>query len=141
MDFIAPLLLILGGILAISGLIVAYQPQAKAVLDKLAPFQAVIGVALLVVGVLNLVRSLGSLRLLFHAPLLGASILAISVCSILLGILFGMPHLAKLSQGGAQQAMEMMRKIMPFQMIIGLIGIGSALVFLVYRLGLMTPGY
>jgi hypothetical protein len=57
MDLINALLLIVGGILALSGIIVANQPNAKNVIDKLVPYQAIIGVALLVLGVFFLMTS------------------------------------------------------------------------------------
>ena len=52
MDSINALLLIFGGILAVSGLIMAKQPNAKP--DRQAdPYQAIMGVALLGLGLFN----------------------------------------------------------------------------------------
>jgi hypothetical protein len=139
MDIIDPLLLIVGGILAASGLIVAKKPNAKEMIDKLVPFQAFIGVALLIFGLWNLIHALGALGALFSS-LLGLSILAMIVCSVLLGFMFGMPQIAKWipGEGAAEQkGQELSKKLAPYQVIIGLVGIGAALVYLLYRFGIL----
>ena len=46
------LLLILGGAVACSGLIVAKKPDAERLLAKIAPFQALIGLALMGLGII-----------------------------------------------------------------------------------------
>jgi preprotein translocase subunit Sss1 len=141
MDLINILLLIVGGILAISALIVAKKPDAKEWIDKLVPYQAIIGVALLAVGLVDFLRYIGAvLRLLKDAPVHGIVWLAVMVTSILLGFLFGMPQIAKWmpNQGAAEQkGLELSNKLAPFQVIIGLIGLGAALMLLLYRFGMM----
>jgi len=141
MDLINILLLIAGGILATSALIVAKKPDAKPWIDKLVPYQAIIGVALLVVGVLDLLRWLGALRhLLPDAPVHTVVWLAVIVTSILLGFLFGMAQIAKWLPGHAaaeRKGMELSNKLAPYQLIIGLIGLGAALLLLLYRFGMM----
>jgi hypothetical protein len=144
--FINALLLIVGGILALSGLIVAKQPNAKDVIDKLVPYQAMIGVGLFALGVVNL---LGTLSVLFTwirvSPLYGLSLLAIIVASILLGFMFGMPQFSKWMPGqGAteQKAMELTKKLAPFQVIIGICGLVASLIYLLYRFGILSnTGY
>ena len=137
MDLIDPLLLIVGGILAVSGLIVAKKPDAKALIDKLVPYQAFIGVALLAFGLFGLLRYLGFVfDLIKLAPLYGVAWLAVMITSILLGFMFGMPQIAKWipGEGAAEQkGLELTKKLAPFQVILGLVGIGSALIMLLYR--------
>jgi hypothetical protein len=141
MDLLNPLLLLVAGILAISGLIVAKKPNAKELLDKLVPFQAFIGVGLLVFGLYNLLRSLGSIiDILKFAPLFAIVALGVIFSSILLGFMFGMPQIAKWmpGQGGAEQkGIALTKKLAPFQVIIGLVGIVSALLWLLYRFGIL----
>ena len=146
MEFINALVLIVGGILAVSGLIVAKKPDAKQLLDKLMPYQAIIGVVLLALGVLNLLRWLGNhlFAMISAVPLFGFTILAMIVTSILLGFMFGMPQIAKWmpGDGGAEQkGMELSKKLAPFQVIIGLIGILAGFLMLLYRFGILTFGY
>ena len=143
MDIIEGLLVIVGGILAISGLIVAKKPDAKQLLDKLTPFQALIGVALLAFGLFNLLRSFGTpsiFDIIKIAPLLGIATLAMIVCSVLLGFMFGMPQIAKWipGEGAAEQkGVELSKKLAPFQMIFGLVGIGATLIYFLYRFGIL----
>jgi preprotein translocase subunit Sss1 len=141
MDLINVLLLIVGGILAISALIVAKKPDAKEWIDKLVPYQAIIGVALLAVGLVDFLSYIGAvLHLLKHAPVHAIVWLAVMVTSILLGFLFGMPQIAKWmpNQGAAEQkGLELSNKLAPFQVVIGLVGLGAALLLLLYRFGMM----
>ena len=142
MELINALVLIVGGILAVSGLIVAKKPDAKELIDKLVPYQAIIGIALLALGIVNLVRWLGNhvFTLLSVAPLFGLTVLAMIFTSILLGFMFGMPQIAKWvpGQGAAEQkGLELSNKLAPFQVAIGLIGLGAVLLLLLYRFGMM----
>ena len=143
MDFIQPLLLIVGGIIAISSLIIAKKPNAKAMIDKLTPYQAFIGVALLAVGLWNLLRGLSGFSVLFDLfPIVGLCVIAMIVTSILLGFLFGMPQIAKWipNQSAAElKAMEFSKKVAPYQVVLGLIGIVASLLFLLIRVGLIKP--
>jgi hypothetical protein len=145
-SLISALLLIVGGILALSGLIVAKQPNAKDVIDKLVPYQAIIGVAMLVLGVLDLLGTLGVLFTWIRvSPLYGLSWLAVILASILLGFMFGMPQISKWmpGQGAAEQkGIELTKKLAPYQVIIGLVGVGASLIYLLYRFGILnTAGY
>jgi len=145
MELINALVLIVGGILAVSGLIVAKKPDAKELIDKLVPYQAIIGIALLALGIVNLVRWLGNhvFTLLSVAPLFGLTVLAMIFTSILLGFMFGMPQIAKWlpGEGGAEQkGMELSKKLAPYQVIIGLIGLASALLMLLYRFSILKIG-
>ena len=138
MDVINALLLILGGILAVSSLIVAKKPDAKELIDKLVPYQAIIGIALLALGLVNLIRSLGHLLDAFRT-LPGFEAIVMIVTSILLGFMFGMPQIAKWipGEGGTEQkGLELSKKLVPYQVIIGVIGLASGALWLVYRIGL-----
>ncbi len=48
--------LILGGILALSALIVSRQPNAQNLIAKLTPWQTIIGIGLIVLGLIDFVR-------------------------------------------------------------------------------------
>ena len=145
MDLINPLLLIVAGILAISGLIVAKKPNAKELIDKLVPYQAFIGVALLAFGLWNLVRSLGSVfQILKFAPLLGITALGVIFSSVLLGFMFGMPQIAKWIPGESSaeaKAVELSKKVAPIQMIIGMIAIAAGALALLIELGILKPSF
>jgi len=142
METINALVLIAGGILAVSSLIVAKKPDAQKLIDKLVPYQAIIGVALLVLGIVNLIRGLGNhlLDILRIVPLFGLTYLAMCVTSILLGFLFGMPQIAKWLPGEGpteQKGMELSRKLAPYQILIGIVGLVAALLMILYRLRIL----
>jgi hypothetical protein len=142
METINALVLIAGGILAVSNLIVAKKPDAQKLIDKLVPYQAAIGVALLVLGIVNLIRGLGNhlIDIMRIVPLFGLTYLAMCVTSILLGFMFGMPQIAKWlpGEGAAEQkGMDLSRKLGPYQVIIGLIGLAAALLMILYRLRIL----
>jgi hypothetical protein len=135
------ILLILAGILAVSALIVAQKPDAKALIDKLTPYQALIGVGLLAVGLYHLIRSLKGFSDLFKS-LMGFSMFAMIATAILLGFLFGMPQIAKWIPGDStaeQKAQQFAKKVAPFQVILGIVGIGATLIFFMYLWGVIKP--
>jgi hypothetical protein len=138
------ILMILGGILGVSGLIVAKRPDAKAMIDKLVPFQAFIGVGLLALGIWALMSFgiIDTFRIFKAAPLLGLFAIAGSYGAILLGFLFGMPQIAKWIPGESSaetKAMELSKKLAPFQLILGaVVGIGG-IVGLLIVLRIMNP--
>lgn len=136
------ILLFLGGVLAISGLIVAKKPDAKVYIDRLVPYQAIIGVGTLVVGVILMLK-IGPVDT-FRAAQMGMGGLALFgliIAGIVLGFLFGMPQIAKWLPGQSNveaKAMELAQKLAAFQVIIGLVGLAAAGVALLYQLKILT---
>lgn len=142
MDILFPLVLILGGILAISGLIVAKKPAAKHYIDKLRPYQAAIGLVLLVLGIWYFLRYLSFWLHAFGWPLLGIVVWGMLVSSILLGFMFAMPQIAKWIPGESpaeQKAVDLSKKLVPYQTLLGIIGIVSALFALLIELRILKP--
>jgi len=139
MGYAWPIVLILGGILGCAGLIVAKKPDAKELIGKLQPFQAAIGVALLVFGVLNLLDAIRFLSLMSIIPVTVILAFAAVISAIVLGIMFGMPMVAKLSASGAAKGEEMGKKLAPYQTLVGIIAIVSGLFFLLMILGILKP--
>src|SRR6266496_69307 len=143
--FINIVLAVLGGLLAAAALIVAKKPDAKQYIDKLTAYQAIIGVGLIAVSVINFVRMLGGISgTIKYFPLFGASSVAMVATGVLLGALFGMPQIAKWIPGDSpaeQKALELSRKVAPFQVMIGIIAIVSSLIVLLYMLHILklTP--
>lgn len=138
MDWLIPLALIVAGILAASALIVGNLPQAKEYIDKLVPIQGFIGVGLLVVGVIKAVQLLGHMDVVNNGPtLLMLGIYAGIACAVLLGFLLGMPVIAQWIPGetpAEQKAMEMQKKIIPYQAMLGFVGIAAAVILIYYNL-------
>ena len=137
--FINALVLIAGGVLAASAVIVARRPDAQQMINRLVPFQAMIGVGLLAIGFINVVKLLtsGGLRGLSAVPFFSASLLSMLGCSILLGFLFGMPLISRLIPGNSsaeQKAAEFAQKIAAFQIVLGLLGIVASLLYLFFHI-------
>ncbi len=139
MGYLWSVILILGGILGCAGLIVAKKPDAKELIGKLQPFQAAIGVALLIFGVINLLNAIRLLSAVGQWPVLVITAFAAVVSAIVLGIMFGMPMVAKLSASGAAKGEELGKKLAPYQTLFGLVAMGSGLVFLLFTLGILKP--
>jgi hypothetical protein len=174
------LLGIAGGILAASGLILSKRPDAKQLIDKLTPYQALIGVGLIAFAVINFVRFLPHLADFFKVNLIFAALyLSMLAAAALLGVLFGMPQILKWARGASppppgqypgqmgqypgqvpgqypgqypgqvpgqypgqyqtagspaeQKALELMQKIAPYQVMIGLLSMLASLIVLLYQ--------
>jgi len=139
MDLLAPLVLILGSILAMSGFIVQKRPDAKASLDKLAPYQVTIGIAMLATGVWWLLRFLSYfINNMKEQMVYAADIMAIIGASILLGALFSLPQIIKLAPGAAPKAQELAAKVVPYQVLIGAVGILASIVYMLFRFHILS---
>lgn len=144
MDYLFISLLLAGGVLALSAFIVAKKPDAKAMIDKLVPAQAFIGVALLAVslwywlhiGIINI------FRFIKYWPIGGIAAIGGVFSGILLGALFGMPQIAKWIPGESsaeQKALELSKKVAPIQMIVGIVALVSGLLILLINLHILKP--
>ena len=138
MDLIRPIALIVAGILAASGFIISRKPDAKQLIDKIVPFQGFLGVGLLVWGIIDTIRVITHLKeigdMASNYPLFTISVYAGVASEVLLGFLLGMPLIATWIPGESaaeQRAMDMQKKVVPYQTILGFIGIVAA-VFLLY---------
>ncbi len=84
------IILILAGVIAASGAIIAKSPNAKETLDKLAPFHGIIGIALLVIGVIYLLDILPNIGSMFSAGLWGILLVVAVFVGLLLGFMLGL---------------------------------------------------
>ncbi len=101
--------LLLTGILATASMIVAKRPDAATAINKLVPFQGIIGVLALIWGVWSLINAISSGILGFFSIVPVTILLTLAACvlMILLGFLFGWGLISKLTggnQGGAAAA-------------------------------------
>ena len=138
-SLITPIALIVAGILAASAFIISKAPNAKQLIDKIAPIQGFLGVGLLVVGIIDLIRLIPKIDEVNRAAetymiwVLG--IYAGVASAVLLGFFLGMPLIAKWIPGESpveQRAMEMQKKVGAYQTLLGFVGIGAAVVLLYY---------
>ena len=123
-----PILLIIGGVLAASSLIIQKQPNARELIGKLVPFQGIIGIALLVWGLIALLfwglPVLTSAWVPFSAKLV--TLLSILV-TIALGFLLGYgliaQHLLSKNADAARSGQAAHAKLVGYQVPLGIIGI------------------
>ena len=125
--FLFPLLLIVAGVLAASSLIIQKQPNAKDLIAKIVPFQGIIGIILLLWGLINLIRIISYLSLIFQfAPLTGLLALVTLLVSIALGFLLGYGLIAQYAlknTSAAGSGESALAKLMPIQVPLGILGI------------------
>ena len=132
MNWITVIALTLAGGLALSSFIIAKSPQAKDLIDKLVPFQGIIGVVLLAWGVVNLIHYGPHFSDMTGSNFPTSILLAVVgtiTAELGLGFLFGMPLIAKWIPGetpAEQKAMEMQKKLVPFQSLLGLVAVVAA---------------
>jgi hypothetical protein len=146
MDIVNALLLILGGIVALSGIIVMKRPDLKPQLDKLAPFQALIGVGLIALGLINFLRSLGWLTETFKVnQIFAAAVWIMLLDSVLLGALLGWPLIASWipdHSPAKPKVQQITQNLAPFQVLLGIVGIAAAVVYLLFRFKILSmTGY
>jgi hypothetical protein len=135
------ILLLLGGVLALSGLIVAKHPSARRFIDRLVPFQVLIGVALLAAAlyVTVVVGPISMLRALQYDAVPALALIGGVVSGIALGFCFGMPQIARWLPGPSAGAkgIALSSKLAPYTMLFGAVAVGAALLLLASMLGLL----
>jgi hypothetical protein len=119
-------------------MIVKNAPSAKDTLNKLLPYKAFVGVGLLGSFVLNMIEMgfnpFGGFQL---SLLFGILILAVLTTQLFLGFTMGIGQVIKWIPGDSapeEKAAELQKKLMPFEMIFGLIAIGSGILGLLFAL-------
>lgn len=120
---------IVGGLIAASSFVVAKKPNAKELLDRIAPYQGFIGIGMLVTGVLWLLQILPHIgSILSAAPLRGGITIAALACTILVGFLLGYGLLSKwvLSKNEAakEKGQQLLVKLTRVQVPLGLLTVG-----------------
>ncbi|HEY5923217.1 MAG TPA: hypothetical protein VIV11_16170 [Kofleriaceae bacterium] len=141
--FVNVILGILGGLLAAAALIISKKPDAKQYIDKLAVYQALIGVGLVALCLINFLRAMDGFGMaLKYAPVFGATLIAMLGAGFVLGALFGMPQIAKWIPGDSsaeQKAVELSKKVAPYQVMLGIILFVASLLQLLYQVKILKP--
>jgi hypothetical protein len=142
MDYLFALALIAAGLLGASGLILAKRPNAANIIKSLLPFQAIIGAATLVLGIISLLRwgPKALLDITKAFPFMGAAMLGGVVSGILLGLMFAVPLMGRLG-AGQQRAAELAENIAPWQLMIGIVAMAAGVLLLLFRSGILPPNF
>ncbi len=135
------LILILGGVLALSVLIVAKHPDAQNLVAKLAPWQTIIGIALIVLGVINFVKMVPHISgdAFVKNLIVVAADLVVCGGSVVLGAMLGMNQILEWipSQQGKQKFYNLIQQVFVFQLLLGIVCLAAAVAHFLYRFGLL----
>jgi hypothetical protein len=134
MLWIWSLLLIAGGALGASGFIIDKKPSAAQLIAKIAPFQAIIGAAMLGIAVyFVLVQTgiAGLLLLLKFWKIAGTAYLIGLFCSVVLGVLFALPLISKDD--------SLRKKLVKFQLSAGVSAIIAGFILVLIQLAILKP--
>jgi len=136
MYIIYSLILIIAGILAIPALILSKRPSAKDILDKVAPYQGWFGIAILILGLWNVVDLLIDANFYFAFGLGGSWVLLFvsSAVMAILGFILGFNlinvHLLSKNPKSEENGQKLMTKLMPLQNIFGIAAIVLGIILL-----------
>ncbi len=126
------------GVLAASGAIIARKPDAKQLIDKLAPYQGWMGLVSGIWGIWATINTILNMRLLglgIMAAIFWVLLLADSLLNIALGSILG-TALAKtyVKDPKAQEKMDQLyNKLSPFRNTLGFAGIALAIVTIIFN--------
>lgn len=119
--------LILLSIIAVPSLILSRKPNARELLEKVAPYQGWIGIIFCFWGLWGILQAVLNLGWLTTAPIWWATLLAGSVVQASLGFLLGYPLISKLflstSVSAREKAERLRAKIAPKQGALGILGV------------------
>lgn len=142
LGIIIVIFLLVGGVIAISGLIVSKKPNAAAIIDKLMPFQGLVGIALFILGWVYLIamgpRRLG--RLVKFDGFIGMINIALVVIPVLLGFYFSMLLIASQIPGKTlsdNRAVALADKLGFYSLLLGLVAIGTAVAYVLQVSGIL----
>lgn len=129
------ILTILGGLFAASSFLVARRPDARGVLDRVAPFQGAVGLGLLVYSAIFLLSSGRATLSLFEAAPLWATVTLIAVgLDVAIGILLSATLLQRVLPGQREAAdsagPQAFRRLVRVQVPIGLAAMSLGLAVL-----------
>ena len=119
--------LIFLGILAVPSVLLSRQPNARPMLDKVAPYQGWIGLVFCVWGIWAVISAILNLPLLSVLPIWWLTWLATGVVTAALGFILGYPVITSLMGSNVQakaKANQLLIKLTPLQGRLGLVAIG-----------------
>lgn len=133
---LAGLITIAGGLLAASNLVIARKPNAKDLIDKIAPYQGWIGLVMLFWGIWGTFDCLRFLSVLGQRPLFWTFWLASSLADLTVGFLLGFGLVTKYVLGknpAAERRGQLLRqKLAPWQGTFGLVAMATGVLYIVW---------
>ena len=133
--------LILLGCLAVPSLIMTKKPDAKAVFDKIAPYQGIIGIIFALWGVWGIIQCLLNIGWLSLIPVAWLIWLLVSGVEAALGFILGYglisKHLLSKSEAATEKGEKLLQKLLPLQGKLGIaaivLGVIQIVVSIIYK--------
>jgi len=126
-DMIYGITLILLSILAVPSLILAKRPDAKELLDKVAPYQGWMGLAFCFWGLWGIISAVMNISLLSAFPIWWATWVAASLVEAVLGFMLGYGVINQLvlskNEAAKEKGAQLLAKLAPIQGKLGIAGI------------------
>lgn len=129
MGLINGLWLAMLGVLGAASLIIARKPDARSLIEKLAPYQGWIGALSALWGLWGIVSAVLHVRWLEFVPVYWITYLADAVLLAALGLLLGVGVFKSFIKDGAANAKldQVIARLAPYQGTLGLVAIGVGL--------------
>jgi hypothetical protein len=131
--------LVAGGLLGASNMIISKRPNAKELIDKLVPYQGIIGVIMLLWGLRDAVWALRLLDLIGIRTGWWLIWLICAITQLGLGFLLGYSLIAKYALGTNQQVTEKAEKLRTrlsaYQGVLGITALVLAVIFFLTSVG------
>ena len=139
MWMITILVLLAGGLLGASSIIIGKRPDAKQLIDKLLPYHGIIGVVMLLWGLRDAFQLLRSLSVIGHVTLGWLVFLVTTLTELGLGFLLGYGLIVKYVLGNHPQAVakaeQVRAKLRAYQGPLGVTAIILAVVYFLTSVG------
>lgn len=133
------ILIIILGVLGASNLIIAKQPNAKGLIDKLQPIQGWLGVVSFVWGIWLVIQGVLNISALSSFLILMIQYFATAGCVLVLGFLLGLGILESFTKSPEKKLKleKLASTLSPWQGILGLLCIGLGVWGLLSQLGVV----
>ena len=137
MWLVTGLILLAGGALSASNIIVGKKPNAKELIDKLVPYQGWLGVVMFLYGIYWLIFDfIDFVRVISVYPVTAIVAILVIFCYLILGFLLGFSLISKYALSKNEQAMakgqEIRAKLAKVQGPMGLVAIVVGLYWIIF---------
>jgi hypothetical protein len=132
---ISTVLGVVGGILAMSSMLVARKPNAAQLIDKLVPYQGYVGTTMFFWGVWELIDCVRSLGMLGSHPLVWGFWLVMAIADFSVGMILGFGLISTYAFRGNPTAIRkgqaLRQTLVKFQVPLGFVAILTSLAYTV----------
>jgi len=131
MAYLGLIISLAGGIMAAASLIIKFKAESKELIEKITPFQGIVGLVLLGWGLWNLIQLI---RVMSHGVLLVVPTATVAL-QIVVGFLLSFGLLSQFlfskSEAAQQKGESIRAKLAGYQGVLGLVLIGLSIVALI----------